>query len=78
MQTKQIREFKLLCALPTETCRIDFLFTDGTTASTGDISASHYTALVATLQATRLVYYNFDPATKTYFLSSAPDAPGVA
>ncbi|MBX3348009.1 MAG: hypothetical protein KF747_04620, partial [Nitrospira sp.] len=63
MPIKQIREFKLFCALPTDTCRIDFLFTDGTTDSTGNISPSHYTALVATLQASRLVYYCFDAAT---------------
>lgn len=78
MQAKQIREFQLFCSLSDGTGRIDFLFTDGTSASTGNISSSHYTALVATLQSTRLVYYCFDPTTKTSFLSSVPDAPGVA
>jgi len=77
MPPKQIKEFKLFCALSAETCRVDFLFTDGTTASTGNISSSHYAALVATLQSTRLVYYCFDSTSKTYFLSSAPDAPGL-
>ncbi len=77
MPVKQIREFRLFCALASETCRIDFQFTDGTTASTGNISAPLYTALVATLQSTRLAYYCFDSATRTHFISSAPDAPGL-
>jgi len=76
MPSKQIKLFKLSSSLTTDACRIEFQFIDGT-STTMDLPPHRYTAAVATLQASSISYYFYDPATKFHFISSAPDAPGL-
>jgi hypothetical protein len=77
MPAKQIKAFMLSSSLSTDICRIDFQFMDGSGVSVTNLPPARYNALVATLQASTPAYYCFDPNTKTYFVSSAPDAPGL-
>ncbi len=78
MPVKQIRSFILSSSLSTDVCRIDFQFTDGTSISLPNLPPPRYAAAVATLQAVKVVYFSHDTNTNIHFLSTAPDAPGVA
>ena len=71
MQGKQIKHFELFSSLTTDSCRIEFLFTDGSSQII-DLSSERYTAAVATLKASSISYYAYDPSHEVHFISSAP------
>jgi hypothetical protein len=71
MQGKQIKHFELFSSLTTDSCRIKFLFTDGSSQII-DLSSERYAAAVATLKASSISYYAYDPSHEVHFISSAP------
>ena len=70
MQGKQIKHFELFSSLTTDSCRIKFLFTDGSSQII-DMPPDRYAAAVATLKASSISYYSYDPSHQVHFISSA-------
>jgi hypothetical protein len=71
MQGKQIKHFELFSSLTTDSCRIKFLFADGSSQII-DMPPDRYAAAVATLKASSISYYSYDPSHQVHFISSAP------
>ena len=71
MQGKQIKRFEIFSSLSTDSCRIEFLLTDGSSQII-DMTPDRYTAAVATLKASSISYYSYDPSHQIHFISSAP------
>ncbi len=71
MQCKQIKRFELFSSLTTNNCRIEFLFTDESSQII-DMTPDRYAAAVATLKASSISYYTYDPSHEEHFISSAP------
>ena len=67
---KQIKHFELFSSLTTDSCRIKFLFTDGSSQII-DMPPDRYAAAVATLKASSISYYSYDPSHQVHFISSA-------
>lgn len=75
MQEKQIKRFELFSSLTADSCRIEFLFTDGSSKII-DMPPDRYAAAVATLHASSMSYYSYDPSNQVHFISSAPHTLG--
>ena len=75
MQGKQIKHFELFSSLTTDSCRIKLLFADGSSEII-DMPPDRYTAAVATLKASSISYYSYDPNHQVHFISSAPTTLG--
>lgn len=75
--TKQIQSFKLSASLSSDSCGIEFTYTDGSTHPINGIPAPRFTALAAVLQATRDVYMHYDDVLKSSWVSGSADAPGA-
>jgi hypothetical protein len=75
MQGKQIKQFELFSSLTTDSCRIQFLFTDGSSEII-DMPPGRYAAAVATLNASSISYYSYDPSHQVHFMSSVPSTLG--
>jgi hypothetical protein len=71
MQGMQIKHFELFSSLTTDSCRIKFLFTDGSSQII-DMPPDRYAAAVATLKASSISYYSYDPSHQLHFIGSAP------
>lgn len=71
MQGKQIKHFELFSSLSTDSCRIKFLFEDGSSEII-DMPPDRYAAAIATIKAFSISYYSYDPSHQVHFISSAP------
>jgi hypothetical protein len=71
MQGKQIKQFELFSSLSTDSCRIKFVFTDESSEII-DMPPTRYAAAVATLKASAISYYSYDPSHQVHFISSTP------
>jgi hypothetical protein len=71
MQGKQIKHFELFSSLSTDSCRIKFLFADESSEII-DMPPNRYAAAVATLKASAISYYSYDPSHQVHFISSTP------
>jgi hypothetical protein len=71
MQGKQIKHFELFSSLSTDSCRIKFVFADES-SKTIDMPPTRYAAAVATLKASAISYYSYDPSHQVDFISSTP------
>lgn len=77
VESRQIRAFQLSTALNTSGFRIDFQFVDGGGYVADNLSPDRYAAAVATLQASPVAYLCHNTNINMWFISSAPDAPGL-
>lgn len=77
VESRQIKAFQLSTALNTSLSRIDFQFVDGGRYVADNLPPDRYVAAVATLQASPTAYLGRNPSNDMWFVSSAPDAPGL-